>query len=499
MTILSNLWANIQIFISNYTYYFGAATNITLAVVFAVFIILGTLRTAKLPRSPKKRGEINYTAPQPEITAAACASLSKAVKIKTEYGEKEELDKLLAFLKTRYKNVFEKCRCTVMPSGSVIISVKSSGGTDKAPVLMLGHLDVVPAEGEWAKDPFSGFDDGNFIWGRGTLDGKNVVIAQLEALEELIKEGFKPKRDLYLAYGSDEETGGEQGAKKMTEIFEKKKIHFEFILDEGGIVSSAHMGNKLFPAASVCVAEKASANIKLTAKGIGGRATEPERKQAIGVLAEAICRIENVPMRRKLLPCVERYLKLSSPSLNYVQRFCLANNHILRHFLYRSFKNDSKVSALFRTTLAATQIKGAQSLNVMPDKAVCNINVRLIKGDSIEKVVEHIKSLIGDLPIDLEIVNKSCPSKVSDTNTEGFEIIRKTIEKHFGAIAVLPSMETGGKDAKYYERLADNVYRFAPFMVTPKQIQSIHGKDENIKKDAMGVAVEYYKSFISAL
>lgn len=499
MTFIADLWADIQIFISNYTYYFGTVTNIALVLLCAVFFIIGVVKTSRLPQKPKKRGEIKYLSPEGDTVESASKALSEAVRCATVTGDRDELEKLLAFLRGRYKCLFAKAKANVVPSGALLIQLKADQHSERKPVLLCGHMDVVPASGDWKVDPFSGFDDGNAIWGRGTLDCKGGMIAIFEAVESLLASGYVPKRDIYFAFGADEETGGSQGAAKIAEYFEKRDLQFDFILNEGGALNSAHMGNKQFPAAIVAVGEKAGVSVKITARAEGGHAAVPGKKSAVGILSEAVCRIENAPMRRRFLPCVERYLKMSSPALSYFQRFCLANDHIMRPFLYMAFRHDRYIAPLFRTTFVPTQLKASPAANILPDEAHVIVNVRILQGDTIEKVVEHIKAILADLPVDVEALGDMKPSKISETNTESYELIVKTIEKHFGAITVIPALVTRGSDMVHYENHAENIYRFSPIMMSQKQVESIHGTNEYIKKEALGVAVEFYKSLLSTM
>ena len=499
MTFIADIWANIQIFISNYTYYYGTVTNIVLALIAIGYLVIGVVKTSRLPAVPKRRGEIKYLAPESDTVARASKSLSEAVKCATVTGDRDELEKLLIFLRDRYKNVFSKAKISVLPSGAMLMQLKSPQSSERKPVMLCGHMDVVPASGEWKAAPFSGFDDGNAIWGRGTLDCKGGMIAIFEAVDSLLASGYTPKRDIYFAFGADEETGGDQGAAKIAEYFEKRNLEFEFILNEGGALSSAHMGNKLFPAAVIAVGEKASMSVKITANAEGGHAAVPGKKTSVGILSEAVCRIENAPMHRRFLPCVERYLKMSSPALTYFQRFCLANDHVMRPFLYMTFRHDRHIAPLFRTTLVPTQLKGADAANVIADQSHVIVNVRILQGDSVEKVIEHITAILADLPVTVEALGDAVPSKISDTNTESYALLLKTIEKHFGAITVIPALVTRGSDMMHYEKYAENIYRFTPVMMSQKQVNSIHGTNEYIKKEALGVAVEFYKSLLSSM
>ena len=498
MTFINDIWASIQIFISNYTYYYGMYTNIALAAAIILFVVVGVIKTYRLPKGTRKRIEIKLDPPK-DVVQKAADSLSEAVKIETLTGDRKEMERLIEFLKSRYKTVFEKCSVTVTPSKSLVIKVKGDGTSDKKPALFCCHMDVVPAMGEWRYPAFSGLDDGSNIWGRGTIDSKGNLIAQMEALESSLKAGFVPKRDLYFAYGSDDETGGEKGAGRIKDMFEKNGISFDFVMIEGGSVTSSHLEKKSFSVARVAIGAKGTINIKMTAKAEGGHSAAPAKQTAIGVLSEAICRLEGAPMRRRLLPSVKRYLVQSSPAFGFFKRFCIANSGIMRLPLYWAFSSDKITSSLFRTTFAVTQIKGSEAANMLPTEAVAVMNIRVLQGDTDQSVLEHIRSVLIDLPVDVELLSYTAPSEISDTKAESYELLRKTIENHFGTVTVLPCIMNHSTDAVHYEKLSDNIYRFLPFVMTEKQIDSIHGVDERIRKDSLGSAVEFYRALFASM
>ena len=109
------------------------------------------------------------------------------------------------------------------------------------------------------------------------------------------------------------------------------------------------------------------------------------------------------------------------------------------------------------------------------------------------------RSMLSDLPVEISALGDGAPSKISDTNTESYELIRKTIEKHFGTISIIPTLEARSSDAIHYKNLSKNIYGFCPIMTTPKQEKSIHSVNEYIKKEDLGVATEFYKTFLSTM
>ena len=117
--------------------------------------------------------------------------------------------------------------------GSLMFKIKGSG--DKKPLMLMSHMDVVSAEGSWTQPPFSGYNDGERIWGRGTLDTKGSLFALMQGVEELLEEGKTFPYDIYLVSTCTEEVGGE-GARAIVEYLSKNKINIGLLVDEGGAV-----------------------------------------------------------------------------------------------------------------------------------------------------------------------------------------------------------------------------------------------------------------------
>lgn len=204
-------------------------------------------------------------------------------------------EQALAFLRANFPLVHEQLETEIVSELSLVIRWPGAN-SDLKPVLMMAHYDVVPVEGqEWSKDPFAGEVDGDFIYGRGAVDDKSSVMALLEATELGLKNGFKPQRDLYFVFGHDEEVGGTQGAQVVAQTFKDRGLEFEFILDEGGIITE---GSKLgIPrnVALIGIAEKGYSDLELAITGTPGHSSMPPSSTTIGRLAQAIRKVESHP------------------------------------------------------------------------------------------------------------------------------------------------------------------------------------------------------------
>ena len=172
------------------------------------------------------------------------------------------------------------------------------------PVLLLAHMDVVPVEPgterAWTHGPFSGDVADGFIWGRGTLDDKVGVMAILEAVEILLEQGFKPRQTVLLAFGHDEEIGGQKGAATIAALLKSRGIRVAYALDEGSAVTEGIVPGLDSAAALIGIAEKGFASIELTTVATGGHSSMPPPQTAIGIVAAAIHALESHPMPASL-------------------------------------------------------------------------------------------------------------------------------------------------------------------------------------------------------
>lgn len=249
--------------------------------------------------------------------AAAVQRFARALTFPTvSYDDRNQFDAdafrdLREFLESAYPLVNEQATLTVINGYSLVYELP---GVDSAlpPVLFMGHYDVVPIEentrGEWTYPPFDGVVKDGVVWGRGSLDDKIGVIALMESLEKLLADGVRPQRSIYLAFGYDEEVGGMDGAARVAEYFERKGVRFDFVLDEGGAVTSGMMAGIDQPLAVVGISEKGYVNLVLTVDAPGGHSSQPPAQTALGVLARAIVRVEDHPFPARidaLLPTFE--------------------------------------------------------------------------------------------------------------------------------------------------------------------------------------------------
>jgi len=357
----------------------------------------------------------------------------------------------------------------------------------KKPIILMSHQDVVPVDkptlGDWEAGPFEGKITATHIVGRGTMDDKGTLIGLLEAVEKLLEENYQPSRTIYLASGHDEEVGGANGAAAIAAHLKAKGIHAAMTLDEGGFIAEDLVPGVEAPVAMVNLAEKGFASFRLIVETTGGHSSAPPRENTIGMLAQAIVDLENNQRPYKLVKPVDYQFEYMGAELPFFQKLAFANPWL--------FKKPILEALNAHTTTAPTIISGGVKNNVIPTVAEATINFRILPGETIKSVKEHIISTISD-KIKVETVGfLTNPSPVSSIDSESFKILEKTIRDMFPKSIVVPGLVGGGTDGRYFYDISDDVYRFYPIRIDPDSMTRFHGIDEKISKDNYKEIIEF--------
>jgi carboxypeptidase PM20D1 len=468
-----------------------AAWGLAAVLLLTALALLG--RTARVRRV--RAEPVRVRAASPELSARAADSLSALIQFRTVSGNVQdgysEWVRLRDHLKKRYPRVHEAMERETVSLYSLLYRwpAKEPKGD---PLLFCAHIDVVPAEEGWRHPPFAGEVSGGYVWGRGALDCKNVMTCLLEAAEAMLANGFEPDRDIYFAFGHDEETGGLEGAAAIAKLFALRDLRFALVLDEGTALKRGLLSLRR-PVAEVGVSEKGIMNVRLTTQSAGGHASKPPRHTALGYLSEAICRVEFKARPPRLTPLIHDLLKALAPYLSYSWRFSVANRFRLARRLA------AREPAWVRTTMAPTMAAAGKAVNVLPGKAEATLNVRLLHGETGEDVLRYLRDLFTGLGVSVLAMSITEPSKVSDYKGASFQALAASVRYVFGPVPVVPSLLVGGADARKYEHFSDCVCRFMPFVVSEADLAGMHGVDERIGVEALGLAAVFYGDLIQRL
>ncbi|HMF56253.1 MAG TPA: M20/M25/M40 family metallo-hydrolase, partial [Pyrinomonadaceae bacterium] len=260
-------------------------------------------------------------------------STSDPAQVKTE-----EFLNLHRFIEETYPNVHTKLTRELVADYSLLYTWKGSDQSLK-PMLLAGHQDVVPiepgTESRWTHPPFDGQIADGYVWGRGSLDDKCTMIGVLEAVEMLLREGYQPRRTIYLAFGHDEELGGPHGAPAIAELLRTRGVELESVLDEGGAITEGFIKGLSKPAALVGTGEKGFMSVQLSVETEGGHSSAPPPQTAVGIVSAAVARLEGNQMPARIDGATQAMLDYLGPEMNFPQRIALANLRLFRPLVLR--------------------------------------------------------------------------------------------------------------------------------------------------------------------
>lgn len=472
---------------------------IILAALLVLLLLIILIRTA-LFRNPVASSAQSI----PAVDDLPCAEkLVKAIQIPTishaDYSQTDwnEFQRFHALLEELFPLVHKTCKKTVINGYSLVYRWRAPKADPALkPVLFTAHMDVVPVEPgtepDWQHSAFSGEIAEGVVWGRGALDTKIQIVAALESAERLLAQGFAPKRDIFFAFGHDEEINGEEGALKIADYFKQQGMKFEFVLDEGGCVVEHVLDGVEKPIALVGVAEKGFSNIRLSVTGEGGHSSMPPRNSSLGILAQAVCRLEQNQAKARLIPMVREFLLRVGPEMKGVNRVILANLWLFKPLFIKVFAKSATGGAMLRTTTAVTMAEGSPAANIMPQKSTAVANFRILPGETGQDLLRHIREAVEGLPVDIEPIVLDDPSKVSPSNSEGYHLIEQLTQGLYPGTVVTPYLVMGSTDARKYECVCENIYRFSPYKIDSGELDKMHGTNENITVENVGRCTAFF-------
>jgi carboxypeptidase PM20D1 len=441
------------------------------------------------------------------VPSGAAERLANAIRIATISAEDEgafdaaAFADLHAYLQRAFPRVHSDLQRETVAKHSLLYTWPGSDPTLKA-ILLVGHMDVVPVEpgteDEWQQEPFGGRISNGYIWGRGAIDNKSAVLGTLEAVEMLLADGFRPTRTVYLAYGHDEEVGGTNGARAIATLLEGRGVALEMVLDEGGVIGDGVLPGITAPVALVGIAEKGFVTVELSARVPGGHSSLPPRQGAVGIVSAAIAKLDENPMPARLEGPTQELFNRIGPLFPMTQRAAFANLWLTRPLVTGQLENRPATNAMVRTTTAPTIFQAGTKDNVLPSYAKAAINFRILPGDSIATVVEHVKRVIRDDRVDVIVGGRFSaePSGVSSTTSAAFLSVERSIRSVTPDVVVAPYLVVVVTDARHYSRLSSNIFRFLPLRLTSPDLERMHGVNERIGVAEYERAIRTYRQII---
>jgi carboxypeptidase PM20D1 len=466
--------------------------RLLLALVLALVALGGVLVSRAMKFRPPPPPATRVTVPIDADSAAA--RLAGAIRFVTVTREDGVTDSaafrgLHAYLAAAYPRTHATLARETVGGLSLLYTWKGRD-TTLAPIVLMGHLDVVPVipgtEAQWTHPAFDGVVKDGFIWGRGTLDDKETVTGVLEAVEHLVTKGFTPARTVLLAFGHDEEGGGNNGAPAI--VARVKALGYPtpaLVLDEGGAVMEDRFPGVKGPAALVGVAEKGFLTLEITATGKGGHSSTPPAETQIGRLARAIAALEANPFPEALNDASKGMLEALAPGMPFERKLVMSNLWLTERLVRAALLKDPATAAMLRTTTAPTIVRGGAKDNVLPQEAMAKVNFRIAPGETVESVIAYVQRVIDDSLVSVKPSAgfKVDPSPVSRVDGAAFRLVAESIRESLAnePPLIVPYLVVGGTDSRYWSQAgAPDVFRFSPVPFEKDALSRVHGTDERI-------------------
>lgn len=432
--------------------------------------------------------------------------LSEMIRFPTvSHVDEEQMDfepfyRLHEYLEKTYPLVHRTFEKKIIGKAALLYHWKTAEGDGRLPILLAAHQDVVPEgdSGKWKYPPYEGVIADNCVWGRGALDCKSMLMGEMEALEALIAEGYRPRQDIYLAYGYNEEVGtttAVPSARLICEYLQSQGVKLGLVIDEGGEIVSGATAGVTGLLANIAVAEKGYASMEVYKTGKAGHPAMPGKNCIMADLARALVKIADYPRPYRVTePMATQYRLLADMVGEYREYYENIGDHI--DWLAPRLDQDPRTGAKFQTTLAMTTASGSPSPSSLPQKVSVGMNVRLLEGDTVAGILEAFRGAVGEESgVKIDLLAGRDPSPASKIDPDLFERFETALKQIYPEVRVVPVICIGGTDAFYYYPVCDKVYRFSGGRRHPDNGPS-HGFNETYSLEVVEDIPKFFYYFL---
>lgn len=440
----------------------------------------------------------------PELTGEYVKKLSQMINCKTVWtreGENQgEFDRFYAVVSRLFPNLTQKAERISFGGGCFFYVIRGKNAARN--ILLMSHHDVVEGGDGWETDPFCATQKDGYLYGRGTIDTKTPLFAQLQAAEELLAEDYDFEGiNLYIGSSHNEEVCGD-GMVLATEHFQKQGIRFAMVLDEGGAITQGQIPGVKRKSAVVAVHEKSRHLFRCTARldtrghgGFGG-AKDSAVERLSGFIAE-VCRKQKKIYKGSFYPEVKATFQRHAPYMAFPLNLLFGNMGLFAPIIKKIMMGIPAASAMLSTGLTFTTLKAGNELDpqMRAKTAETTLFLRCVREDDLYAGLEKIRKIAGKYGVELEELERDY-CQPTDFRGEAYGKVEALLHKNFPDVAVAPFLLTAGTDARRFTDIADNILRFAPIDLNKTQFATIHNANEHIGIENIGQCVLFYKDFI---
>ncbi|MBU0991898.1 MAG: M20/M25/M40 family metallo-hydrolase [Proteobacteria bacterium] len=366
--------------------------------------------------------------------------------------------------------------------GRVSIRAVLRGSGKKGAIILLNHMDVVPANpAEWSFDPFGGEIREGYICGRGALDMKGLGIMELMAFLAMKRNRVKLDRDLIFLAVADEEALGYQGVKYLLEKY-PEEFKADLIINEGGFGISDLLATG--PLIMIASAEKGPCWLTLTRRGQPGHASMPHGDNTLEKMIVALNRLISHPQPVRIIPLVAEYFRTISSGMEILKPFSDDGKEatLIRILEESGLINSPQISAMVRNTISMTMLTAGIKTNVIPEMTTAELDIRLLPGQDVDGMIDRVKAVLADSRIEIDR-SRATGASESPIDSPYFDIIGKVMRESFPGSVVAPQLMTGTSDSRYFRERGVPAYGVFPVLIPMNHLSKVHGIDEMISVD----------------
>ena len=414
----------------------------------------------------------------------AVSTLSRYIQIDTTNPPGNEI-KAAQFFKQIFDHAGIEARIIESAPGRGNIFARLRGDGSKKAVVLLNHMDVVPADPkQWKEPPFSGLIKDGQIWGRGSLDDKGPAVAELMTLLALKRQNIPLKGDVIFLGTADEEAGGAMGAGYLLEKYPELFANVGLVLNEGGGIRLGK--DDRAREYSVSVTEKTPLWLRLVARGQPGHGSTPGSNLAVNKLIAALQRVTQYRAPIKVVPEVQKFYAQTANSESDERRkkYLDLRASLQDPAFAAEFAKDPRNDASVRNTIAITVIKASEKTNVIPAEATAELDVRLLPGEDPQAFIKELKKIIGDDSIKIDVI-LSFPPATSPPHPEAMGIITEMAKNNDGGVAVVSPLVRGFTDCHFFREKGFPCFGFMPLRNPASEGGMVHGVDERMTIESL--------------
>jgi len=390
------------------------------------------------------------------------------------------------------------CKTYEASSGRGSIGAVIPGTGEKGAVILLNHIDVVPARAdEWSIHPFSGEIKDGYIYGRGALDMKGQGILELLTFLEFKRKGLTPCRDLIFLAVADEEAGGVNGVQYLLNNH-GEDIQADLVINEGGFGISDVLPDR--PLFMIATAEKGVCRVKLRRSGPPGHGSVPHGDNALEKLVQGLSRLLAKDSPVIITPLIAEYFKQLGTSWEFLQPYLQDGKPetLVEIVTQKGMLNIPQMAAMLKNTISLNMMHAGNKVNVIPSAAEAELDIRLLPGTDPDSVVAEIKEHLADDDIKIEVAGTFRASE-SLMDTEDFSIIKDVHLAHFPDALAVPSLLFGASDSRFFRKKGIPCYGVNPVLLSLEELGKIHGIDERISEENMIKGTEVFIDIVKKL